>query len=362
MKLLLYNLGNTCYINTAFQCLMSTREVETMISSFPQGTSELLDKIHAFRLKCMIVCSQLDKQYLELENKHNRGQAELLEKNKDVYQLWREILQYLQSKMKSRIDLFEENDLSEFVMLLIETMLDECKEELSKTSTIQLRDTMSKPFVDHHKPSVSNRLGTVCAHKWTKTFSTMYSKWVPTFNSWMISQIKCKCGKLHHNHEVHTNIQLDIGKHQHVTHCIKEFARPVYFNTPDGIEWKCDGCNQTQIAKKVSTFWRTADVLIVFLKRFVMTNTGSYVKLNKRIQFDTQLDMTPYHFHSKLNSKYTLQSVGCHIGNMQSGHYFSLVRKNSDWYTIDDDNETPTSSFQSLAETHGYMFVYSRNG
>jgi len=104
--------------------------------------------------------------------------------------------------------------------------------------------------------------------------------------------------------------------------------------------------------------------LILVLKRY-KNIYGHYVKSNLLIEFPIQnLDMSKYcegYESSKCELK--LLAIGCHQGNLMSGHYFSVCRhKNRKWYSYNDDNvnEFDIENHKNMLFRDGYILIYEK--
>ena len=156
-------------------------------------------------------------------------------------------------------------------------------------------------------------------------------------------------------------LQLDITDCTNLVQCLNQYVKSVYFNKSDdenSIEWTCDACNKQQLSKKVTTFWQFPNMLIIFLKRFVMNNSGRLVKLNHEILFPEVIDMKKYILNSSISSEYNLKSIGCHVGRLHFGHYYALLKKNNTWFNLDDEEKSELKELSPDAYRDGYMLVY----
>jgi len=85
-------------------------------------------------------------------------------------------------------------------------------------------------------------------------------------------------------------------------------------------------------------FWSTPKILIIVLKRF--NNIGE--KINKLIDFPlTNLNLNKYCIgYQRKTNIYNLFGVCNHIGDLDSGHYYSYCLKNKDWLNYNDESVT----------------------
>merc|ERR1719159_640747 len=75
------------------------------------------------------------------------------------------------------------------------------------------------------------------------------------------------------------------------------------------------------------------------------------VKLNTRFEFGTRLDMSPW---VEGAGTYVLHTVVVHSGDVNSGHYYALIRPTMDnWIKFDDDTVMPCGEFSAVDDNFG---------
>lgn len=106
-------------------------------------------------------------------------------------------------------------------------------------------------------------------------------------------------------------------------------------------KYKCDACNKYVDATRKTYIWETPDILIIQLKRF--QNDGSYTsKIKSKINYplyDLSLNGC-YSEHYPRNHKYNLYGVIQHTGSLNGGHYYSHTKNpvNDKWYEFNDES------------------------
>src|SRR3984885_9512228 len=128
--------------------------------------------------------------------------------------------------------------------------------------------------------------------------------------------------------------------------------------------WNCGNCKQYVKGMLKTELWTNPIVLVIQIKRF------DFIKMRQNNALITypleNLDISPFLSkikHSNINfSKYNLQSVICHTGEMTSGHYYTYA-KNEDtniWYEFNDQiiREIPMDRIQT---NFAYILTYVKN-
>lgn len=355
MNFTLDNLGNTCYFNTAIQCMFSSKPF--VLALHNSESDELIVKLFINLINKILSNSKKDTLIQSLKN----------------------VIVYMNHEINI-MELFEQNDLCEFVMCWFDllhkaTRLDYDKNKHSTHDIIQrVTKSMSNNMI---------KLSNLCEKHMKKEYrKTKYSFVCKELNSMIISQIKCGCGKLWTNYELHNHLQLDIHNKLDIYECIESYVKSMYFNDPTeehATEWTCDACKHKRKSKKNIAFWNLANTFVIFLKRFNMVadsnnaNGFRFVKDNTNIEIPTLLDMSPFVINARYtNNKFKLLSVGCHIGRMNGGHYYSVLRdqtmedeevNDNQWRVVDDESSVSIKEegdrFRQHMK-HAYMLVYSK--
>jgi ubiquitin C-terminal hydrolase len=106
---------------------------------------------------------------------------------------------------------------------------------------------------------------------------------------------------------------------------------------------------------------RVPKYLIIILKRYKTHHN----KTNNIISFPIDdLDLSCYaDGYDKIRCMLKLISIGCHVGALNGGHYFSICRhKNQKWYKFDDDDvsEFDVVSNKNNLFKDGYILIYEK--
>lgn len=358
MNFTLDNLGNTCYINTAIQCLFSSMSFVRLL--YECDSDDLMAK-----LSKTLIDNIIEK------------------KNKELSKSLKNLILYMNHKIDF-MELFQQNDLCEFMMFWLDLLHNATKIEYdqNKHSTHEIIQRVTRSM-----NSKIIKLSDLCEKHMTKEYTkSKYSFICKELNSMVISQIKCQCGKLWTNYELHNHLQLDIHNKKTLYECIEGYVKPIYFNDLEDdhqhiAEWTCDACKQKHKSKRAICFWNLANTFVIFLKRFNMVADNSvngfrFVKDTTNIEIPTVLDMSPFVINAKYTqNRFRLISVGCHIGRMHGGHYYSVLRDQTledeeegahcdeQWRVVDDESSVSIKEEGDRFRQHlknTYMLVYSK--
>lgn len=330
----LQNLGNTCYLNTAVQCLSN---------SLPLTWYFLSD------------------QYLVDTNKTDENKKEDI-----LIKEWKRLLDGIwesnctiapQTFIKTIHDLskdkqrtfvgYSQNDAQELLQFMIEMM----HESLSKKVTVNISGK-PKNSIDY--------LALDAAKSWKNYFKDSYSIFVELFYGQFVSQVKCNeesCRDVSYSYEPFCCCTLPIFRCSKIVtlkQCFDVFCKT---ETMEGNnKWYHEKSKSFKKAEKKIMFWKTPNIMIICLKRF--ENMGH--KNNTPVVYPVdKLDLTHYCVgYDRNKSIYRLIAVGNHIGSEQFGHYFANCRnQNGKWYKFDDENVTETSE---IVSPHAYLLFYQK--
>ncbi|KAF8424052.1 hypothetical protein EV426DRAFT_600348 [Tirmania nivea] len=157
--------------------------------------------------------------------------------------------------------------------------------------------------------------------------------------------------------------------------CLERFTTPEKLGVNEYNCGKCSG-GSGQEATKQLTVKRLPPVLCIQLKRFEHSASGSS-KIDTRIRFPVQLEMTPYTTRVKrkppaatkgassgqlqlgppVSYLYELLTVVVHHGQINTGHYISYSKSNGQWFRFDDSVVSVATEAQVLG-AKAYLLFY----
>ena len=137
------------------------------------------------------------------------------------------------------------------------------------------------------------------------------------------------CNYIHHNNEffnildIELPLQNDPENKLDIYKCLKKHTNTEIINNNNNDDkWKCHICNQSKISEKIIMHWKFSPILVICLKRFYFDkNLNRMTKNNTFIDIPYELDLKQYSLCKENNTKYKLQSVALHFGNIYGGHY-----------------------------------------
>lgn len=142
--------------------------------------------------------------------------------------------------------------------------------------------------------------------------------------------------------------------------CITQFTNVERLGAND--PWYCPKCKKHQQATKKFDIWSLPKVLIIHLKRFSFSRSWRD-KIDTLVEFPVEgLDMSKYVLNPDLKNKkqiYNLIGVANHFGGLGGGHYTAYAKNSvlNSWYTFDDALVTPTTP-NNVVTRNAYVLFY----
>lgn len=199
------------------------------------------------------------------------------------------------------------------------------------------------------------------------------------FQGFLQSEITClMCGKSCSTREAFMDLSLDLNISNNSStislgECLENFIREERLIDQ---KYQCQFCRQTQShIKKQLTINECPTILVIHLKRFKNTititssgATSTSSKIETRIDFPEILDIEEYlscrvdTILKTQNTNYFLYSVVSHYGKMDSGHYKTHIKDKGQWFLADDARVTKCTNNWADVErdSNAYMLFYMK--
>lgn len=331
----LQNLGNTCFMNSALQCIVNTQPLLDyfLIGLFesdininkanPYGSAGLFSNAFA----CLAVASWrqegtciVPKYLLELVTKY---------------------APHFQHGLQQ--------DAHEFLSFFLDIL----HEELNRA------DKESPCPGLAHKRSCENR----AARSWRRYLRTNSSIIVDLFQGQLRSTTRCKSCKgenVKFERFIHLSLPVPRSGKASLVDCFKEFSKPEALNDDNG--WVCPRCQIKVNAVRKSEIWKLPPILIIHLKRF-WYDGKKFGKITEMVKYPLDsLDLSELAIGSQKDAPtYSLYGQINHKGTLEKGHFYSIIKnwRNNNWYSCDDSEVKPKNP-KNIVKKHAYMLFYQK--
>ncbi|EGR34211.1 ubiquitin specific peptidase 8, putative, partial [Ichthyophthirius multifiliis] len=334
----LYNLGNTCYINAALQCLSNT---PPLCDYFLSQLHEKEINPNAFLGSNGQITSQFGKLILDLWQT-DQNFIEPIDFINEIGQFAEQFADGTQQ------------DSHEFLAFLLD-ILHEDLNRVIKKPYIKEKDYNCEKHEEYSKES------------WKEYLMRNKSIIVDLFQGQTKSTLKCLvCGSVSHKFEAFQFLSVPVPANKshneiiNLSECIQEFTKEEYLDQNEW--WYCFKCKKNRKSTKQIDLWKLPNILIIHLKRFRF-DKNIKAKIKNFVDFPIQnFDLQPYTIGRQRDQPiYDLFAISNHEGNLSSGHYtaYAKNRANQNWYLFDDCNVQQCLKEQIKSEK-AYVLFYSK--
>ena len=318
----LVNLGNTCFINSAIQCLSHTEPFKDYFLN-KQFENETNHKL------------KLTIQWYRLLNG-------LWEENCTISPIsFLKCIQKLALVNNRNFSGNIQNDIQEFLIFFFDILHEELKHEIVVKINGKIKN---------------DKLALDAAKSWSSFYEKEYSIIIELFYGQIYTEIKDFNDKsiLSQTFQPLNMLILPIPNKNDITiyDCLNLYLKEEILENDN--KWENEKTNEYVKVRKNIKIWNLPKILIVSFNRF---NNSSH-KINKFIEYPTILDLSTYCNNSN-NNKFELYGICNHLGNSFGGHYLSYVKHTQNWYTFNDSSVT-TTNLDDIVNNNAYCLFYKK--
>ena len=328
----LVNLGNTCFMNSAIQCLSNTLEL----------TKYFNDKDFAKDINKKYKHIQLAYQWHRLLK--GMWESNCIVSPTSFHKTVREL-----SEEMGYINFtgFNQNDTQEFLILMIDTLHESLSREVKITISGKVKNSQDKMALEAMK-------------NWKTHFKSSYSKIIELFYGQLVSSIYTLDDKLlSQSYEPICMFDLPLPNKKSITlyDCFDLYTEGELLDGDN--QYMNDKTKKLIDARKKIQVWKFPEILIISLKRFSI-NGMRLTKRNDLVDIPIDdLDLSPYCVgYTKNKSKYSLFGICNHSGGLGGGHYYAFCKNpNGYWYNYNDTFVKKMDS-ENIITNGAYVLFY----
>ena len=324
----LANLGNTCYMNSALQCLSH------LIVFHPNNEKFFNECKRADKDSLLYEWFQFQRSMWSNNDKNMINPISLLRRfqklclEKDLY-----------------FSNFMQNDIDEFLVLFLDLLHQGVSRRVEMTFSDKVEDEADKINLKSNQT-------------WQRFYEKDYSYIVENFYSQLLGITSCTdCEYYTTNHDPIQVLSLEIPSDaQSLNCCLNEYMKKYRLDSEN--TWQCDACKNHVRPFKQTRLWKTSDVIFILLKRYNRSR-----KIDKYLEYPLTLDLKDYNINYSKNksNQYSLNGMAIHSGGLGGGHYYAVCKNYLDdyWYEYNDSHVSRVQS-DKLMKYSPYLLVYRR--
>ncbi|NXV72993.1 UBP42 hydrolase, partial [Atlantisia rogersi] len=324
----LYNLGNTCFLNSVLQCLTYTPPLANYLLS---GEHSRLCVQQGFCMMCIMEAHVNEVLHASGSAIKPSAVVSALTRKRfqSLFQVFlhsprRELPSFSFVGIGEHFKLGMQEDAHEFLRYTVDAMQRAC---LSGSSDLDFSSQ-----------------ATTVVHQ--------------IFGGSLRSRVTClSCKAISDSYEPFLDVLLDIKAAASVTEALEGFVQPEQMDGENCLQ--CRTCGKRVAASKGLTVHHAPKVLTLCLKRFQDLTGG---KIEKVVEYAEHLDLRPYTSQTAGEPlHYSLYAVLVHRGDTcYAGHYFCYVKaSNGLWYKMDDVS-VERCSINAVCRKQAYLLFYVR--
>jgi len=327
------NIGNTCYMNSAIQCL----------SHIPEIRNYFLTGSHINNLNLKSKSKDLTNEWQKLLYRLCQDKDE---KNINPIDF---VKTFLMTCQKNNINFngFNQNDVEDF----LNQFLDFIHNSISVNIKINITGKIK---------TIEDKLAYGAAASWSKFFNNSYSHIIDMMYSQLLCTTTCpKCKNTCINYEPLMTLSLSIPPSLVSNNTISLYDLFDSYTAEEILDtdnqWKCDSCHENVNCSKKLTFWYLSNIIIIVIKKYTLSH-----KINVNIEYPMELDLNKYCINYKENNlNYSLIGSCIHSGGLNGGHYYAICKKYNDWYCYNDDKVSKLD-IKQVKHSDAYCLIYRR--
>lgn len=329
----LANVGNSCYINSCMQLLSHTYELNDLLINLDK--KKINDNIESTIL-------------IEWDNLR-----EMMWCENCTIAPWGFIKAIQKVAKEKRLDIFSgfaQNDVTEFLLFIIECFHDSLKREVN----MAIQGTIINSV---------DSLADNCYQMMQNMYEKEYSEILNIFYGISVTQIKSLETDeiLSRTCEPFSILTLSLPENKKETDIFE--CLDIYNNDEEmkgDNAWLNDKTNEKEDIKRNTIFWNLPNILIIELKRFNNSNRKIHTLVKTELD---NLDFSRYvHGYNSNEYIYNLFGTGNHSGNVNGGHYTANIKNsNGKWYNFNDTNINELNNDKIITPDTYCLFYRKKN-
>ena len=299
----LNNLGNTCYINT---CLQNLIHCSSFINKFLDSFKYYNKSTPISNTFYNLITELTDNS--RFYNKDFINPVEFVDTFRNIHQ---------------NFEKYQEHDTQEFCRYLLQDFnkeLNEVKTPVSYKAELPKNKNKRESYLNYVKYCLSKEKSII-----TDLFKGFFS-----------FEYICECGYKEYSFSQFLDLPVQMDANVYGYDLYQMLKNNFYKKSYVDMGENCSFCRRTSKKNENMKIALLPNILIISLQRINPKDgmkNESLVKFYEGIDFSEIIDTEIQRTNS---TKYNLFAISNHIGNINSGHYYSQIKINNNWYCFED--------------------------
>ena len=299
----LNNLGNTCYINT---CLQNLIHCSSFINKFLDSFKYYNKSTPISNTFYNLITELTDNS--RFYNKDFINPVEFVDTFRNIHH---------------NFEKYQEHDTQEFCRYLLQDFnkeLNEVKTPVSYKAELPKNKNKRESYLNYVKYCLSKEKSII-----TDLFKGFFS-----------FEYICECGYKEYSFSQFLDLPVQMDANVYGYDLYQMLKNNFYKKSYVDMGENCSFCRRTSKKNESMKIALLPNILIISLQRINPKNgmkNEALVKFYEGIDFSEIIDTEIQRTNS---TKYNLFAISNHIGNINSGHYYSQIKINNNWYCFED--------------------------
>ena len=326
----LQNLRNTCYINT---CLQNLIHCTPFISQFLEISNTIFQK----NIRDSPISNEFYELLIQIYENNNSEQTFV-----DPTSFVNKFL-----LLHNQFYLGQEHDTQEFCRFFLQDLNCELNEIVSPSNyKKELPRKNKKEMFFNYKNDCLSKESSIITHLFIGYFSFEYN---------------CECGYKEYSFSQFLDLPVQMNSGINGYDLFQMLQDNFYRKSYVDMGENCSFCKRTSKKNEIMRIASLPQILIISLQR-INPITGK--KNNCNVRFYEGLDLREIidaEISDGSSTKYDLFAISNHIGEINTGHYYSNIKINNNWYCFEDSKVYKIGSRIEMTSNEVYTLFYTRN-
>jgi len=337
----LINLGNTCYINCCIQILNNIKPLEKILKN---NKNNYKNDNH----DDVITNEFLNLIEMKYDNNNNNNNNIIISPKRFIY-----CINHISVQKKLSFYTNNEGDVVEFLFFIIDCFNNSIKKNKSSSNNISTNiDVNNKYFLKNNIKYIDEKIKEYNYNNKSEIIDLFYGSYLSFIESYNTSEI------LSLNFQTFMILDLCLINNKNITiyDCFDFFVKKELLNSDNS--FYNEKTKAYEKVYKYNKLWNLPNILIVVFNRFDNYNN----KLNHIVDSPIEnINLNKYIYDNDKDNDneyiYDLTSIIYHFGDCMSGHYTCAIKKNNEFYNINDQHIRVA---KNIINNNIYSFIYTK--